>query len=171
MCPRGEAQKALNRSADCNTEAGMPCGHLGSLGFGRWNRFLRLQLHPSFLNAPDFLHLGLACLPALCPCSHCIPWPSLLGPLKLRVSHCGPASGGQLRLSSQRSQATMWVWLGGFCALGRDPTLTATCLCPQPGQHLDTSMSISWGSSIGAWAHSPRADSPPCLQTGGREVR
>ena len=105
------------------------------------------------------------------PGSHCIPWPSLLGPLKLRVGHCRPASGGQLRLSSQRSRATMWVWLGGFCALGRDPTFTATCLCPQPGQCLDTSVSISRGSSLGARAHSPRAASPPCLQTGGREVQ
>lgn len=144
----------------------MPCGRLGALGFGRWNHFLRLQLRTSFLNTPDFLHLVWPVHPLCAPGSHCIPWPSLLGPLKLKVGHCRPVSGGQLRLSSQRSRATMWVCLGGFFALRRDPTLTAICLCLQPGQRPDTSVSISRGSSIGAQAHQSSLTSAPADRGG-----
>lgn len=76
----------------------MPCGHLGSLGFGTWNRFLRLQLHPRFLNAPDFPHLGLACPPAL--------WPWLsLHPLAFSAGSA-EAQGRPLQACIRRSAET-----------------------------------------------------------------
>lgn len=55
--------------------------------------------------------------PLCAPGSHCNPCPSLLGPLKLKVGHCRPVSGGQLRLNFQSSWAFMglagWVLCSG----------------------------------------------------------